>query len=246
MQIKEPFQKWWLERSPREQRLLKIAGVFLVVLAFYLIISVEINALARARGDFASIRGKLEQGRKMAGELSREKELLLETESKWESIKATMSRSTETGIIVAEMEKVAQKHGVRLSYLEPGQPVERIYRDHLRAVTYKITIQGDFTGLVKTLKDLEKLPNPAEIRSIKVTAAEKGDLSPGNVSADVLIFIYSLNLPEWQQTLDGKMLMNKNTFLPLIQPVQTTPENIGGSNPVLKKQEPTAGDTGAQ
>lgn len=218
MRLKESFLRWWTQRTPREQRLLKVAGAVMVFSLLYFLLSAEFRALAGARRELAAKRQELYVSRVEAAKLPREKDRLELARVQWETVKAAMSRSVETGITIADLERAAKNHGADLFSVEPGGPVERFYHGHLRAVPVKVKFQGQFPAVLAALKNCEKLANPGEIRSVKISAEEKEGAPPGTVTAETVLVLYSLNLPEWHQPVQGVPAGREDSFQPLVWP----------------------------
>ncbi|MGB9804844.1 MAG: hypothetical protein ACPLRU_03995 [Desulfofundulus sp.] len=229
MRLRESFQSWWIQRNPRGQRMLKLTGALITVSLFYFILSAEFQGLADARRELDAKRQELYVSRVEAAKLPREKERLELDRMQWKTVKAAMSRNVGTGITIADLERAAKNHGANLSSVEPGELVEKYYHGHLQAVPVRVKLQGQFPAVLAALKDYEKLANPGEIRFLKISSEEEEKGPPGTVTAETILVLYSLNMPEWYQPVQGAPPPGRpDAFQPLILP-QEDRQTVSGT-----------------
>lgn len=201
--------------------MLQAAGAVVLAVLLFLALWDGFETLAEARRGFLTKQSQLAAMRARAESLPLERTRLAEALQEWEAVKKIMGRSAETGIVLADMEKVAKRHNALPTSIEPGAPVSMFYRGHLRAVPVKIRLQGRFPGVLETLQNLEALANPGELRSVSIKSApDQPGVAPGAVEVEALLLLYSLSPPQWEEKVRGVPAGRYDAFWPLLWPKQ--------------------------
>ena len=144
--------------------------------------------------------------------LPEEKELLAQAQKKWEAEKKKLWRDAAAGATAKDLEIAAKSYGAQVVFFNLGNPVEKVYKNHLRAVTVNTKVYGLFPAVLGALADMERLANPGELSSVKIKAGKNGD-----VTAEAQVTFYSLAPPEYREELPGGGT-RADPFLPLAEP----------------------------
>jgi len=190
------------------KRLLAAAVVILFVLAFWQGTEKAAAARkerARAAQDASAVKAE-------ALRLPEEKELLAQAQKKWETEKKRLWRDAAAGATAKDLEEAAKSYGAQVVFFNLGNPVERVYKNHLRAVTVSAKVYGLFPAVLGALAEMERLANPGELNSVKIKAGKNGD-----VTAEAQVTFYSLTPPEYREELPGEGT-RADPFLPLAEP----------------------------
>lgn len=163
------------------------------------------GARARAAQDASAVKAE-------ALRLPEEKELLDQAQKKWEAEKKKLWRDAAAGATAKDLEGTAKSYGAKVVFFNLGSPAEKVYKNHLRAVTVSAKVYGLFPAVLGALADMERLANPGELSSVKIKAGKNGD-----VTAEAQVTFYSLTPPEYREEMPGEGA-RFDPFLPLAEP----------------------------
>jgi Tfp pilus assembly protein PilO len=175
-----------------------------------------------AREELLSARQRYVEAQARAAALPGEERRLEAAREAWAQAKKKLWRSAETGVMLKDLEDAAGRAGARLVRVEPGQPIEKFWRGHLRAVPIKLSLEGTYPQVLAAVAAVERLASPGEVRQFEVRAAKEADV-PGTVRADIEAVFYSLNPPEVRARVPGSS-GRYDPFLPLVLPKEIREE----------------------
>lgn len=215
------------EKGPLQ--LLKLAAVASVLAA---LLGYGTLRMLDARAALLAARDAYVQAQAEAASVPKEEKNLQQALQKWDEKKKFLWRSAETGVMFKDFEDAAKSSGAQLLSVEPGKPVEKFYRGHLKAVPVKVSLRGTFPGVLAAVSAVERLASPGEVRQIQVKALPQNDV-PGVVEADAEAVFYSLDPPETRGKVPGES-GRYDPFFPLVLPAQPSQpdqgENAGAQN----------------
>lgn len=201
------------EKGPLQ--LLKLAAVASVLAA---LLGYGTLRMLDARAALLAARDAYVQAQAEAASVPKEEKNLQQALQKWDEKKKFLWRSAETGVMFKDFEDAAKSSGAQLLSVEPGKPVEKFYRGHLKAVPVKVSLRGTFPGVLAAVSAVERLASPGEVRQIQVKALPQNDV-PGVVEADAEAVFYSLDPPETRGKVPGES-GRYDPFFPLVLPAQ--------------------------
>lgn len=219
--------EWWNDRSDRERKMLLALAAVAFLCGFALLFWECLGFASTALREKAAAERSLSRARAEAARLPLEEACLRDARARWEKAKVRYERSQETGAILRDVERAAVSCGVRLVSLEPGECVEKVFRGHLRAVPFKVEVEGTYPALVDLLSEWERMA-PVEVRCVAVEAAKgEPDQAAGKVGARVDLVVYSLNPPHRVEKVSGESGVY-DAFFPAKTPKQAVPEQVYG------------------
>jgi len=199
------IRDWVASRSEREKRLLAILGVLLVLAGTLAVAKPGFRSALSTYREKVSAEAGLRSTEAKASRLAEEKAALENTIRRWQAVSARLSKSVETGAVVADLERICGECSVKLVGVRPGGAINQIFRGHLRAVPVYVKLQGTFPAVLEVSKKIERMDNPAEVRAVKI-ASVKGQqhtTSVGDVTAEMLVVFYSLDPPGGEVYANG-------------------------------------------
>ncbi|MGB9887081.1 MAG: type 4a pilus biogenesis protein PilO [Moorellales bacterium] len=193
-----------------------------------------------AREELLSARQRYVEAQARAAALPGEDRRLAAAREAWAQAKKKLWRSAESGVMLKDLEDAAGQAGARLVRVEPGQPVEKFWRGHLRAVPVKLSLEGTYPQVLAAVAAVERLASPGEVRQFEIRAVEEAEV-PGTVRADIEAVFYSLNPPEVRAGVPGNS-GRYDPFLPLALPEEIreepAPQETSGSEKGLVEARP--------